>query len=86
MSKKEDGPTARAMRDACDFWFSQHPVSLGELFKEAIEKAAEAACDRWFEEHEEEILSVIRVSVKVEVSEAAAAVSGADVLMREPQP
>lgn len=42
--------------DAMDFWLSQHPISLGEIFHEAVREAAL----RWFEIHDDELLEIVK--------------------------
>ena len=56
-----DGKDVKAgVTDAVDFWLSQHPISLGEIFHDAIREAVL----KWFEIHDDELLEIVRAQMR----------------------
>ena len=47
--------TRQGVKDAWDFWFSQHPVSVPEIIQDAVKVAVR----EWLDEHSAEILEAI---------------------------
>ena len=52
--------TAEGVRDAFDFWLSQHNVSVPDIFELAIRAAVSA----WLDDHAEEIVEAIAKGAK----------------------
>jgi hypothetical protein len=47
--------TGLGVRDAFDFWLSQHDISVPEMFQQSIKAAVEA----WLDNHSNEIIEAI---------------------------
>ena len=54
MNIKQDSVKA-GICDAFDFWLTQHPISMGDMMMEALEKAF----TKYLESHSDEIISAI---------------------------
>jgi hypothetical protein len=61
-SDRED-VTHEAIRDAWDFWLSQHDVSVPLI----IEQAIKSAVMTWLEEHTDELLNRVATEIVEEI-------------------
>jgi hypothetical protein len=52
------------VRDAMDFWLSQHPVSMGDLMESSIQKAVA----EWLDAHADELTEAIAKAVSNQVT------------------
>ena len=64
-----DSDFKKGTEDAVYFWLEQHPISLGDAFREAVEKAVEKAAYEWLCHNEEEVLHAIRRAVRLPEAE-----------------
>lgn len=60
MARKLDS-VRDGVAEGFDFWLSQHPISVPEMFQEAIERAV----GNWMDAHEDEVLEALGDVVKV---------------------
>jgi hypothetical protein len=59
------------VREAWDFWLSQHPVSVPDIIQEAIKQAVTT----WFDAHTDELLETLAATIAQQSPSAMAAIT-----------
>lgn len=59
--KIREGSVAHGVESAMDFWLSQHPISMGDMIVEAVEKAFRS----WLDSNSEELMNRIADKARV---------------------
>lgn len=49
------------VREAMEYWLSQHPISMGEILAESFSRAVRV----WLDEHHDEVIEAIAEHAKV---------------------